>query len=1192
MKLSSFFAMLICLLTGGLLAPQAEAIVLPSGFTQSQYAGNLLKPVTMAFAPDGRLFICEQEGTLRVVKNGTLLPTPFVTLDVNFQSERGLIGIVFDPDFATNKWLYVYYTAKTPTIHNRISRFTANGDVAVAGSETVILELDDLEAAIHNGGAMQFGADGKIYVGVGENSFGPNAQVLTNLKGKMLRMNKDGSAPTDNPFYNQTTGKNRLIYAYGLRNPFNFDIQRGTSRIFANDVGGSSYEEINEIIPGRNFGWPDTQGPFTASQYPNYTNPFFAYAHGDGETMGCAITGGAFYNPVSQQFPSQYVGKYFFTDYCNGWLRYIDPTTKEVSTFATELNSLPVDLEVGPDGSMYYIALGFGAVMRIAYPNSQPPQITAHPVSTTVAVGQPVTFNVSAAGSSPLNIQWQRNNQNINGATGATYTINSAPLTDNNATFRAVVTNDFGTANSNPATLTVLNNQLPGASIDSPTQGSIFIGGQVINYSGTGTDAEDGTLPASAFTWRVDFHHDEHSHPFVPSTSGSKTGTFTIPTIGETSDNVWYRIFLTVTDSTGLSRTVTRDIFPRKVTVTVQTNPANLQVKLDGETRATPFSFTGVVGIIRNLEAVTPQVSGGNTYVFNSWSDGGAAAHNIATPTANTTYTATFTLGNSSSALSINFVGGGPKGNPIGLATTESAGLISTSNWNNAASNAGNLSALKDDRGVATTAAVSWSAHGTWSTAITETAGNARMMKGYLNTSNATTTTVSVSGIPAAYTANGYDVYVYMDGDNTGATRKANFTIGSTTVASTDSAGVDFNGNFIRSIGDTPGNYVLFSGLNGNSFVLTATPGASTDASPRAAIDGIQIVARTVVPGYRLHGRIANSSGIGIANVSVARSGSATPVLTNGAGYYTFLNVPDGTFTVTPTLTGYTFTPASKSITISGAESINNNFIGSNGPVVTTYRLHGRVATSGGIAIPNVSVTRSGSGTPVLTNGAGYYSFTGVPNGTYTVTPALSGYTFSPPSKSIVINNAESVNNNFTGSNSPVITTYRLHGRVATSGGIAIPNVSVTRSGSATPVITNGAGYYTFTGVPNGTYTVTPTLSGYTFTPVNKSITINGAESINNNFVGSNGPVVPTYRIAGRIATSNGIGIPNVSVLRSGSATPVLTNGAGYYNFAAVPNGNYTITPSLSGYTFTPANKSVSVSSADAVNHNFVGTGP
>ena len=113
----------------------------------------------MQFAPDGRLFVCEQGGRLRVIKNGALLPTPFVTLTVNSAGERGLLGVAFDPAFATNHFVYVYYTATTPTMHNRISRFTANGDVAVAGSEVVILELDNLSSATnHNGGALAFGA--------------------------------------------------------------------------------------------------------------------------------------------------------------------------------------------------------------------------------------------------------------------------------------------------------------------------------------------------------------------------------------------------------------------------------------------------------------------------------------------------------------------------------------------------------------------------------------------------------------------------------------------------------------------------------------------------------------------------------------------------------------------------------------------------------------------------------------------------------------------------------------------------------------------------------------------------------------------------------------------------------------------------------------------------------------------------
>ena len=133
----------------------------------------------MEFAPDGRLFVCLQGGQLRVIENGVLLATPFVTVTTTANGERGLLGITFDPNFASNQFVYVYYTVITAPIHNRVSRFTANGNVAVAGSETVILDLDNLSGATnHNGGAIHFGPDGKLYVAVGENANAANAQTV------------------------------------------------------------------------------------------------------------------------------------------------------------------------------------------------------------------------------------------------------------------------------------------------------------------------------------------------------------------------------------------------------------------------------------------------------------------------------------------------------------------------------------------------------------------------------------------------------------------------------------------------------------------------------------------------------------------------------------------------------------------------------------------------------------------------------------------------------------------------------------------------------------------------------------------------------------------------------------------------------------------------------------------------------
>jgi glucose/arabinose dehydrogenase len=624
---------LLCSLA--LVASIAGAATVPSGFRETLVASGLSSPTTMQFAPDGRLFVSEQGGRLRVVKDGALLPTPFLTVTVNSSGERGLLGIAFDPAFASNHFVYIYYTATSPAAHNRVSRFTANGDVAVAGSEQIIFDLDNLSSATnHNGGAIAFGPDGKLYVAAGENANSANAQSMSTVLGKILRINKDGSIPTDNPFFASTTGNNRAIWALGLRNPFTFAFDAASTALFINDVGETSWEEINDGIAGSNYGWPLTEG---ATTDPRFRSPRFTYNHSGGV---CAITGGAFYSPLTAQFPSSYARDYFFADYCGGWIHQLDVSSGAVTTFATGISS-PVDLRVSDDGALYYLARGSGSIVRIDY-GATSPSITSHPASRTVPAGASVTFSVRASGPAPLRYQWRRDGVDIPGATAQDYTIASVAASDNGARFRALVANDFGNVLSNEAVLTVSANQPPSGTITQPTAGTTYTGGMTIAYAGTGTDPEDGTLPASAFTWRVDFHHDTHVHPFIAPTSGAKSGSFTIPTTGETSANVWYRIYLTVQDSAGLTQTTQRDILPRKSRLTLATNPAGLQLKLDGQPVATPLSFDAVVGIVRTIEATTPQSVGATTYAFNAWSDAGAASHSISTPATNTTYTATY----------------------------------------------------------------------------------------------------------------------------------------------------------------------------------------------------------------------------------------------------------------------------------------------------------------------------------------------------------------------------------------------------------------------------------------------------------------------------------------------------------------------------------------------------------------------
>ena len=242
-------------------------LAVPAGFDDALLASGITSPTAIEVAPDGRVFVSEQTGSVRVFRNGQLLAQPFLTVPEDSHTERGLYGLAFDPDFAANRFVYVFYTYLLPGQQpgstenpNRVSRFTAdpaNPDRALPGSEVVLYQTPGVGIGIcHMGGAIEFGPDGKLYVIVGDYLQPANAQSLENPMGKILRLNKDGSIPADNPFYDQTTGMNRAIWATGLRNPFTADFQPGTGRFFVNDVGLDRWEEVNPASAGANFGWP------------------------------------------------------------------------------------------------------------------------------------------------------------------------------------------------------------------------------------------------------------------------------------------------------------------------------------------------------------------------------------------------------------------------------------------------------------------------------------------------------------------------------------------------------------------------------------------------------------------------------------------------------------------------------------------------------------------------------------------------------------------------------------------------------------------------------------------------------------------------------------------------------------------------------------------------------------------------
>ncbi len=613
----------------------SEPLRVPAGFEDTVYAGGLASPTAMAFAPDGRLFICEQAGNLRIIKNGQLLARPFLTVAVISSNERGLLGIALDPDFGTNGHVYVYHT-DSASARNRVTRFTASGDPDVVdpASAQLILDIGPATAGYHNGGAIHFGQDGMLYIAAGEGHQPANSQSLESLQGKLLRIDASSYPdllPADNPFAG-AAGARGEIWAYGLRNPFTFAVDSETGRIYVNDVGAATWEEIDEAKKGDNYGWPGCEGGCSAS---GLVNPVYAYNH----DAGCAITGGVFYR--GDNFPAAYDGDYFFSDWCGKWIRRLRRSDGGVEEFLTGVDGV-VDFAVGPERALYYLSFGGGAVHRLRYVqggNRSPvAALSAAPSSGAV----PLTVDFSAEGSSDpdgdaLSFNWNFGDGLAEESGAAARHLYSAA-----GSYTAQLTVSDGRGGTAAASIAIAAGNPPAGTILAPGEGATYRAGDTVSFSGSGEDVEDGDLPASAFRWTIVFHHHDHTHPFEGPIDGVKAGSFSIPQAGETSADVWYRIHLTVTDASGLTRESTRDVIPMVVNFTLAADPPGLLIALDGQPQPTPATIAGVAGMKRALEALSPQSLGGKTYRFVSWSDGQGQAHEITTPDADTTFTAVF----------------------------------------------------------------------------------------------------------------------------------------------------------------------------------------------------------------------------------------------------------------------------------------------------------------------------------------------------------------------------------------------------------------------------------------------------------------------------------------------------------------------------------------------------------------------
>jgi glucose/arabinose dehydrogenase len=637
---------------------------LPSGLGETQITGDIDSPTAFVASPDGKLYISQKPGRLLVVDaDGQTLSADFfdgsLLSRIDISGERGLLGVAFDPNFASNRRVYAYYTAEPagekPT-RNVLSRFLADseGTLVQSGSETILLENNLTGATNHNGGALAFGPDGKLYVAIGDNANPQQAQQISSLNGKILRLNTDGSAPSDNPFVS-TNGARPEIWALGLRNPFTFAFDPESGRFHINDVGQGDWEEINLGASGANYGWPDTEGDFNPAAQGNsgFTRPLYAYPHGSDDLEGFAIAGGVFYSPDTLQLGSSYQHDYFFADFVTGFIATRDATTGDVQTFATDVGNV-VDMEVQPDGSLLYLSRGGGSagagLYRVRTSANLQPSIALQPSNTLVSTAGSATLTSLGSGPGPLRYQWQkqqgeqfvdlRSSTRLRGTRSPDLTFKKPALAAAGV-YRVLITNNAGSVTSNTVTVTVTAERPPRVTFSyapgASSRTKKYVAGQAVNFTASAIDpqasAPNNTLDATHFAWTVEYLTSIKTgspvvRPFAEF-DDTKTGSFTpadaLPTYSKT--DVAYRLTLVVTDDSGLSTSRSVDIKPQLARLTIGSNVRGSTLVLDELPLVLPrksVTFSSVVGLKRSLSATESITVSGDAYNFTGWSDDGA----------------------------------------------------------------------------------------------------------------------------------------------------------------------------------------------------------------------------------------------------------------------------------------------------------------------------------------------------------------------------------------------------------------------------------------------------------------------------------------------------------------------------------------------------------------------------------------
>jgi glucose/arabinose dehydrogenase len=623
---------------------------------------GLRQPTDVVWAPDGRIFVAEKAGRVRVATvDGRLRPVPLIDLSdhVNSYYDRGLLGIALSPQFATDGWMYLAYTAEhDPSASNgpkqgRLTRITVEPDSTVADAEdpeTILIDDLPFGDIVHNAGTVRAADDGTLWLSVGDGN--PSGILDSPLlfapgdpdsgAGKLLHVDGEGRGLPDHPFCPQETDLDRMctkVHAKGFRNPFRFSLLPGGGVVVA-DVGWNLAEELNLVEAGHDYGWPCFEGD---SQTPSYRDlpacldataahgsqpswPLYSY----GPAGGRSILSGPVLNGTAP-YPDAYDGRMVYADAVSGFVNAMHVEQPGLAHLPlAEGLDVPVDLELTPDGEVAYVSFTEGSVRRIQYaPGNKTPIASAR--ATPTSGPTPLEVEFTAAGThdpddDPLTYSWD-----FGDGTPSADGIEVTHVYEQAQTQIARVTvSDPAGATSSADVLVSPGDEPPVLEIDAPADGARFRVGETVALEATAVDAQDGPLTAAAISWEVTLHHDEHIHPFIAPSGGLAS----VETTASHDADSFYEITATATDSASLTTSRTVEIWPETAELTISSDPPGAAVSYAGEALTAPLTRPAAVGFSAAVSAAPEMISGGRLYRFSSWSHGAERLHELTIPEA------------------------------------------------------------------------------------------------------------------------------------------------------------------------------------------------------------------------------------------------------------------------------------------------------------------------------------------------------------------------------------------------------------------------------------------------------------------------------------------------------------------------------------------------------------------------------